>query len=38
MKFILTGAALVAAILLLAVSITGAIAGDWAVAGDGCKV
>ena len=36
--FILKGGSLVAALLLLAGPVTGAMAGDWAVAGDGCKV
>jgi hypothetical protein len=30
--------AVIVALLLLSVSVTGALAGDWAVAGDGCKV
>jgi len=30
--------AVIVALLFLSVSITGALAGDWAVAGDGCKV
>ncbi|HWJ19209.1 MAG TPA: hypothetical protein VNR65_10825 [Geobacterales bacterium] len=38
MKVILKGVAFVMALLLLPISISGAIAGDWAVAGDGCKV
>ena len=38
MNLILKGVAFVVALQLLPVSITQAIAGDWAVAGDGCKV
>ena len=38
MKFILKGVAFVVALLLLPVPFARAIAGDWAVAGDGCKV
>ena len=38
MKAILHGGGVIAGLVLLAVSFNGAIAGDWAVAGDGCKV
>ncbi len=37
MKYLLKSES-VLAVLLLAASSTGAIAGDWAIAGDGCKI
>lgn len=36
--FIVKGGGVIVALLLLTVSLTGAIASDWAVASDGCKV
>ena len=36
--FVLKGGSLIAALLLLAGALNGAMAGDWAIAGDGCKV
>ena len=38
MKAILHGGGVIAGLVFLAVSFNGAMAGDWAVAGDGCKV
>ena len=37
-KCVLQGGAIILAALLLPVSVTGAIAGEWAIASDGCKV